>query len=227
MESVFEYDFVDEMIKENQEIWDKMINNEFCLQLAKGTADIVSFRWYMVQDMLYLKNNVAFKIGFIAKGDWASITTAFTTDFERLTKSVRYVDGQIATCTGALGIRPEVVHGAVPAPHVKAYCDYLMNSLDTEDWFSLHVMMLPCLVGYNDIGNKYIENPITDKDSIYYKHWISQNVGNSSPGRYRAWLNAHLAAYDSPAARINWKRLFRQSCEMEIGFWELCLTNKL
>jgi len=218
-------DFVDGMIKANQDLWDKMINNQFCLQMATGKAGINNFKWYMVQDMLYLKNYVYFKLGYYAKADWDTISSEASA---RIGKDVGYVGGQIKTCTDPpLSVPPQVVNSAVAVTHVQAYCDYLISSTIIEDWFSLHVLMLPCLIGYDTIATKYLNNPITDKDSIYYKLWIQANVGGSSPARYREFLDKYAAAYGSPVAHEKWQKLFRKSCEMEIGFWELCLTNKI
>ena len=47
--------FIDELIEENNDIWKQYLNHPFVVEMANGTLDIEKYRYYLIQDTLYLK----------------------------------------------------------------------------------------------------------------------------------------------------------------------------
>jgi len=89
----------------------------------------------------------------------------------------------------------------------------------------LHVMMLPCIIGYDHIARKLDAIVGCRKNTIYYKMWISQNISVSSVAYYRKFCNENMSRMlsDSPpfadALLKKWQDLFKTACEHEINFF--------
>ncbi|KAG9120563.1 hypothetical protein FRC07_003888 [Ceratobasidium sp. 392] len=184
-----QHDFVDALIENNKDLWTKLLNHPFCQKMGNGSARLDGFKDYMVQDFLYLRSYVRFKLGFYYKtDDWAVLSTEAPKSIQN---DVDYANYQLKTCTQDLNIPDTTVLAATPRPKVKEYIEYENNAIVTESWFSLHVLMLPCIIGYHDIASKLKDDPSTKKDTIYYKLWIDPNSQGSSPQKYRGKPVSH------------------------------------
>ncbi|KAG9101719.1 hypothetical protein FS749_004186 [Ceratobasidium sp. UAMH 11750] len=214
-----QHDFVDALIENNKDLWDKLLNHQFCRKMGDGSARIDGFKDYMMQDFIYLRSYVRFKLGFYYKtDDWAVISMEAPKSIQN---DVEYANAQLKTCTEDLNIPDATVLAATPRPKVKEYIEYENNAIVTESWFSLHVLMLPCIIGYHDIANKLKADPSTKKDTIYYKLWIDPNSQGSSPQKYRDYFNKNMAQMvPHPLELGHWNDLFRKACEMEIAFFD-------
>ncbi|KAF8130063.1 hypothetical protein K438DRAFT_1788813 [Mycena galopus ATCC 62051] len=91
-------DAVAELVK-NQDVFDEVLNHPFPQALRKGIASLGGFRYYMIQDKLYLETCARLKMNAVA----ASPTFADVETFEfRHKSSLEYVTKLKETCSSML-----------------------------------------------------------------------------------------------------------------------------
>ncbi|KAG6811754.1 hypothetical protein H0H92_005951 [Tricholoma furcatifolium] len=227
--------------------WNDLINNDFCAQSAQqGDVLLPNFKWYMLQDMLYLRYYVYFKLGFYGTADWPTILNDFslpspvpsTYKGAPITRAVGYTQGALSDLKTKLDIPDATINSATPDPDaLQPYINYLLSSARTEDYFTLWVITAPCVVGYETIANKYANSSIKDRlpksngnaESQFYRLFVSVNAdpNNGQLKKYSTFLDAHVTP-DSQAKYItHWVDLFNKSCAFERNFWNAALKHKI
>ncbi|CAE6447316.1 unnamed protein product [Rhizoctonia solani] len=153
--------FIDLMINDNRDLWDRLMNNPFCARMGNGTARLEGFKDYAIGEFIFLRNYVRYKLGLYSKtDDWDVLSTEASIS---VAESVNFANLQLEVCIQELNIPEAKVLKAEPKPKVKAYIDWVNSSIKTEDWFSLHVLMAPCILGYFDIATKMFDDPTTKR----------------------------------------------------------------
>ena len=69
-----------------QELWPQYLRHPFVTQMAEGTLPVEKFRYYMLQDYLYLRDYVKIFAAIIQKAD----------DFEQ----IRFLSGEMSDTIG-------------------------------------------------------------------------------------------------------------------------------
>ena len=106
-----------------EKIWPRYLCHPFVTQMADGTLPPEKFRYYMLQDYLYLKDYVKIFAAIIQKAD----------DFEQ----IRFLSGELADTIGEtfrthipymkrLGITEEEIRSARPHMDNSAYTHYML-----------------------------------------------------------------------------------------------------
>ncbi|KAG8734911.1 hypothetical protein FRC10_011214 [Ceratobasidium sp. 414] len=135
-----QHDFVDALIQNNKGLWDRLLSHPFCLKMADGSARMDGFKDYMMQDFVYLRSYVRFKLGFYYKtDDWAVLSMEAPKSIQN---EVEYANAQLKTCTQDLNIPDATVLAATPRPKVKEYIEYENNAIVTESWFRYMLILL-------------------------------------------------------------------------------------
>jgi len=223
------FDFINDfLIPSDQAGWDGMLNNKFCKEMVKTKKDdermLGHFKWYMLQDMTYLKNMVYWKLGFYSSAPWDDVSSAP----DSIASTIKFVNYMIKdTLMDKLGIPEQTIKTVVTTPTLKQYNDYLIDSSRRDDWFSVHVAMVPGVVGYEAIFNALYDDPNIDKESAFYKLWVVPNHGHSGTKAYKEFLNKYYQQYKSPELEAHWKDLFKKSCAFETDFFDASLTHTL
>ncbi|CUA68412.1 hypothetical protein RSOLAG22IIIB_07931 [Rhizoctonia solani] len=230
----FSRSFIDTMIKNNRDIWDRMVDHQFCLRMGNGTARLDGFKNYSVNGLFFLRNYVRYTLGLYSKtDDWNILRTEASDAVAHITHLANL---KLQSCIQDLNIPEETIMKTGPNPQIKAYIDWINTLIPKEDWFgaplantyrSLHVHMAPCVLGYYEIATKLIEDPTTKKDTVFYKLWIEPNA--RGPGvveyvrKFRARLDKVHCMSPRSADLEHWTHIFRKACELEISFFDTCL----
>ncbi|CAE6446295.1 unnamed protein product [Rhizoctonia solani] len=166
--------FIDTMIGNNRDIWDRMVDHQSCLRMADGTARLEGFKNYSINGLFFLRNYVRYTLGLYSKtDDWNILRTEASDAVAYITHLANL---KLQSCVQDLNIPEETIMKTGPNPQIEAYINWINTMIPTEDWFGLHVLMAPCVLGYYEIATKLIEDPTTKKDTIFYKLWIEPNA---------------------------------------------------
>ena len=128
-----------------EKIWPRYLCHPFVTQMADGTLPPEKFRYYMLQDYLYLKDYVKIFAAIIQKAD----------DFEQ----IRFLSGELADTIGEtfrthipymkrLGITEEEIHSARPHMDNSAYTHYMLWEAQTGNVLTGLVTLLNCSWSY-------------------------------------------------------------------------------
>ncbi|KAB5590279.1 hypothetical protein CTheo_6280 [Ceratobasidium theobromae] len=237
-----EMDFVEEFMKNSAELWEQLLDNEFCRKMADNTVSESGFKTYMVQDYLYLRECIGFKYGSHFKLEDQEGAGAQAAP--SINKAIGYAEFQRETC---LNLSIPDIEQTKSMKATARYMDFLTYGLVVGDYADFQVMQLPCLLvwhhiskeivwrisymvyfqGYHKIAHGLLTGGIpVNKTTVYYKLWIEPNsvtkAGTSAQKRQditNKILNEHPGKKDQNTI-ARWNALFRYACLMEIEFFK-------
>ncbi|KAB5588705.1 hypothetical protein CTheo_7860 [Ceratobasidium theobromae] len=228
-------DFVQEMIDKNADLWQKLLDHPFCLQMGQGTASLKGFRRYMVQNYLYLYGFFLYRCGLYSQmKDWHQIRREAV---RRVGSSMSSVQAHRETCIrdADLNVSEKDMDSAEPEKATQEYLNLLKSVVDAGDQTDLHVVVMPCILLlpqiYHHIAKRLVEKFPRDPDlpsSPFYRLWIRSNAAWGNEDRHRNAVNKVLnnsAQSQDQQVVDRWNKLLRTGCLMEIGFFNLGLIE--
>ncbi len=159
-----------------EKIWPRYLCHPFVTQMADGTLPPEKFRYYMLQDYLYLKDYVKIFAAIIQKAD----------DFEQ----IRFLSGELADTIGEtfrthipymkrLGITEEEIHSARPHMDNNAYTHCMLWEAQTGDVLTGLVTLLNCSWSYAYVAEKIVERCPDALRDKRYGSWFAGYVSES------------------------------------------------
>ena len=156
------------LFDEVKEIWDSYNTHPFVKGIADGSLPVEKFRFYMIQDHLYLMEYAKlFALGIIkshTESDlrmFASLVTA-TIDTENAVHQ-EYLK--------TLGITREMIDSAKMSLVNESYTNYMISIGFKEGLAEIAVAVLACSWSYKLIG-EYVASVPNSKDNEFYRPWI-------------------------------------------------------
>ncbi|KAK7050657.1 heme oxygenase-like protein [Favolaschia claudopus] len=206
---------VGDLLRENREDYDEVINHAFPRAMGDGTASLDGFRYYMLQDRLYLQMCIGLKM----------ISAAGTHDFDamkgfefRHKSSIEYVTSLEETCTTMLGITKSMIDETKRSSAIKTSENYYMTTLRSNNpVLGYYVVLLPCILTYWVIANRLMNDPKTAKNVVYHSAWTEVNNDTSSVYKYIKFINENIAAEGHFDA---WSSIFKIACKLEVDMFK-------
>ena len=155
--------------------WHAFTQHAFLAGIADGSLPEAAFREYLIQDYRFLVHFArahaleAFKADTVADLEWAASAAAGIISTE-MRMHVEYC--------AAWGIDEAQLEAAVEAPENVAYTSFVIETGLAGDALDLAVSLMPCTVGYGEIGARLLADPSTDLgEGNPYAPWISAYGG--------------------------------------------------
>ena len=215
--------FTDELRLAAAPIWEADLEHPFVRGIADGTLPTEKFKFYLIQDYLFLLDySRVFAHGVIKASDETTMAI-----FAQL------LDGTLNTemdlhrgyCK-KFGITATEMETAPIAPTTHAYTRHLLNVAESGTLAELVAGVLPCQWGYAEIGTTLAEQGGSPEP--LYQEWIDMYASPEflSFGEWlRGLLNGLVAAY-SPSEKERIKNTFLMSSRYEDLFWEMAYTQE-
>ena len=192
-------------------IWEAVAEHPFLSELQDGTLPIEKFRYYILQDYLYL--------GAFGRAAAAALSQAPDTDsalrlLKRVTTPVeRPLHG---TLFDALGVTEEEAEASAPSPTNLAYMNHIEVSMDIGGLACGVASLLPCPRIYHEVG-KILREP----DHPTYKIWQSTYAEGLLESSVAAWSEFvdKLAEDAGPETRAMMEQAYLTSSRYEYMFW--------
>jgi len=201
------------------ELWQRAQQHPFVDALADASLEREKFIHYLEQDYAYL-------IGYsraIALATAKAPTLSRMTEFAGLLHSTLNMEMQLhREFCAEFGITPEQLAAVEPAPACQAYIDFCISTAATGDVLDLLAALIPCGVGYAEIGARLMAQPALSP-SHPYRQWI-YTYGGDEYQQYAQWMIAALneLGADASASRLpRLTELFRLGLRYEWLFWEM------
>ncbi len=188
----------------------------FNAELAAGTLAPERFRFYILQDAIYLGEYARVLALAAAKAPDAAGLQAFgNSALGAIAVERRLHEHYLAE----FGVAPEAVAAAEPSPDCLAYTSYLLATAHQQPWGVLVAALLPCFWIYSDVA-------------------CAITRGAAPQNRYRAWIDTYadpafgdavdrvIAIADRAAAgataqvRAAMRVAFARSARYEFLFWD-------
>ena len=208
------------LIKESSDIWKSYDKHPFVTGMADGSLDVEKFRYYMIQDYLYLFDYArVFALG-----------TAKAADPESMEIFAGYVHqilhGEMEIHRGymkRLGITEEQAAETPMSVATRSYTSYMLNVAWTEGPAEIAASILACAVSYEVIAQHMLESYPDCGEHPFYGEWVR---GYADPGYHEA--NEELKAMTDrlaekyPEEKIrHLSEIFRICSVYERMFWDM------
>jgi hydroxymethylpyrimidine kinase/phosphomethylpyrimidine kinase len=200
------------------DIRDRIDREPLVIGMSDGDLDAESFRWYLAQDALYLRDysRVLAHASALAptareQGFWA--TSAHGAIAAELNLHASWLP------QGELFAAP-------PSATTTAYLDHLLAAVGRADYDVIIAALLPCFWIYNDVGQRMLSHAHAGHA---YRSWIETYA---TPEFAAATAQAiaivsERAAAASPATREAMWQVFRRSAEHELAFFAAPLSRAM
>lgn len=178
----------DRLLAAARPIWDRYNDHPFVKGLEDGTLDKDKFRYYILQDYLYLEEYAkVFAVG-VAKASSLEMIRLFSGYIHVLT------DGEMDIhrgYMGALGITQEELDSIPRALDNLSYTSYMLRIAYEETEAEILAAILSCAHSYEMIAKRIIENNPASVDHPFYGDWI-KGYASDEYTKENVTLMAHL-----------------------------------
>jgi thiaminase II len=154
-----------------QKPWKEYTQHEFVRRMGDGTLPVENFRYYMIQDYLFL----------VQFARATALSAYKSSSLQDIGRSVQ----QVVTLQEEIKLHIDFCkdYGLEEADIVKqeedqattAYTRYVLDIGQSQDWLALQVALLPCLIGYGIIAKRLHGDTNTLREGRYWK-WVEQYV---------------------------------------------------
>ncbi len=205
--------------------WQSYVDHDFVRRMGNGTLPQEAFRYYLVQDYLFLIQFArAYALAIYKSRNLADMRAAKAGLSAILDVEM---DLHVRLC-GRWGLSPEEIEGAPEHQATVAYTRFVLDCGMSGDLLDLHVALAPCVIGYAEIGRRLAPGGTDALAEHPYRDWIGEYAGAAYQD-IAAEARRHL---DDLAARAMTERrfgelvtLFAKASRLEADFWRMALAE--
>ena len=188
----------------------------FNTELAAGTLAPERFRFYILQDALYLGEYARVLALAAARAPDAATVQVFAGDaVQAIAVEQALHDRYLAE----FGVTPKAAAAAEPAPDCLAYTSYLLATAQQEPWEILVAAILPCFWIYWDVAGAIVRQSAPDNR---YRAWIDTYADPRFGEAVQLVIDIadRAAAGATAATRAAMLAAFTRSARYEYLFWD-------
>ena len=202
-----------------QDIWPRYLSHPFVMQMADGTLPMEKFRYYMLQDYLYLFDYArVFALGVVKARD-PELMRVFAANVDAILGGEMKIHRAYMK---RLDITEEQVFSIKPALANLSYTNYMLSVAQTGGPMEIVASILACSWSYAEIGQALAAIPGA-AEHPFYGEWIRGYASEE----YAATNQALIELMDSLAADAGEEQLayltdvFVNCSRYELGFWDM------
>ena len=206
-------------------IWEGYHAHPFVRGLGDGSLDVEKFKYFMLQDYLYLWEYArVFALG-VAKAPTPELMRFFAGNVSEILD----VEMDIHRAYMArLGVTPAQAAAARPALPNRSYTSYMLAAAHVGGLLEILASILACSWSYAEIAARLAERNPGAADHPLYGEWVA---GYTSEDYVRtnaeliAMLDA-LAAGCGPETPARLEEIFVTCSRYEAGFWDMAWSGE-
>jgi thiaminase/transcriptional activator TenA len=203
-----------------RQIWEDGYNHPFVQEIGKGTLDKEKFKFYLLQDYLYLMQYAkVFALAVVKAHD--EPTMRWLTGVQNLIFNTEM--DLHRSYMASFGIKEEEVANVKSSLYNRTYTANLLATAQTGDLLDILIAVHPCCSTYSDYATRLKKEYADNLENNFYKSWI-ENYANPEYAEFCNWFDNkidELAAGKSPEEYERLIDIFVSSVEFEYLFWEM------
>lgn len=165
----------DKLLAEASDVWQAYNEHPFVLGIQNGTLDKDKFRYYIIQDYLYLQDYAkVFALGV------AKATTVKRAN--RFAKFLSVMNGEMDVHKGylaKLGITQAEIDATPRALDNLSYTSYMLRVAYEESETEILVATLSCAYSYEYIAKNMVKNNPDSINHEFYGDWVKGYISQS------------------------------------------------
>ena len=202
--------------------WHAYCHHDFVNQVGEGTLPIESFRYYLEQDYVFLVHFsrawalVVYKSSSIADMKWAT-DILYSTLHTEMNLHIQFSE--------RFGVTQSELETTRESQENLAYTRYVLDKGHSGDILDLYVALMPCVVGYAEIGLRLSLDYASVLPDNPYREWIEMY----SSEEYQLLAIKSISNLERISverggnSRINeLTETYREATLLEEGFWTMC-----
>lgn len=217
--------FSDRLYEKLQPIWRKNHDHPFVQGIGNGSLDKRKFRFFMIQDYLYL----------IDYAKLFALGAAKAHDLETMSKFARLLDSTLneemslhRQYAKKFGITEEELEHADPAATTLSYNHYMLSVSQNGTLAELVSALLPCMWSYWEIGKELNQIPGASEHH-FYGEWI-QMYSSTDWAELTRWCinlldNLTTGKPDRELAKL--EEIFLNTTRFEYMFWQMAYNEEM
>ncbi|AFS78799.1 Thiaminase II [Gottschalkia acidurici 9a] len=217
--------FSERLFKSAEGIFNSYYEHPFVKGIGEGTLDVDKFKFYMVQDYLYLLDYAKiFALGII-KSDDEEVMRGFAKAAEGI------LDGEMKihkSYMKRLGITDDEVKNSKRSLTNLSYTHYMLTESHNGSLAEVAIAVLSCAWTYWEIGKKLAQIP-NSTEHEFYGEWVrgysSEEFGNSAI--WNIDLVNKLAQSKSEEELNKLEEIFINTCKFEYMFWDMAYNKEM
>lgn len=200
-------------------VWEACLRHPFVTGIGDGTLDMEKFRYFMLQDYLYLFDYArVFALGVVKARD-TELMRVFAANVDAILGGEMKIHRAYMK---RLDITEEQVFSIKPALANLSYTNYMLSVAQTGGPMEIVASILACSWSYAEIGQALAAIPGA-AEHPFYGEWIRGYASEE----YAATNQALIELMDSLAADAGEEQLayltdvFVNCSRYELGFWDM------
>ncbi len=217
--------FTDRLYKENEFLWQKYLTHPFIKEMIDESLDIEKFKYYMLQDYIYIKEYLkVFAIG-LSKTDDALLRT-------NLAKSIAAIGWEVDNVhvkyMDKIGITEDEVKNVVADINNKSYTSYMITKAYQGDESYTLAAVLSCSWSYYYIGKYVLEQNPTILKNSYFAEWVSAYSSEEYAAANQVLIDTMNQFAEGKSAKEldELAEIFKDCSLYEYGFWDMAYEMK-
>ncbi len=216
--------FSDILFTHAEDLWEEAAEKPFVVKMAEGTLDPDRFRFYMLQDYLYLQDYIEILKTiqtYVEKSSLRAFLDRAIYETEQETYRVHVPNMR------KIGVSDEDIRNAVRAEVITGYVEYMRAQLEESGLYAGLTALLQCSWVYAYIGETVTARYSEQISTSPYKSWFSAYTCQEYLDANQTWIDV----VDRESAAITLGegedlcRIFRKCAEYENRFWDVVYGN--
>lgn len=201
------------------DIWKAYNQHPFVLGIQNGTLDRAKFRYYMIQDYLYLEDYAkTFAVG-VAKAKSLSLANLFA-------KYIAVMNGELNVHQGylaKLGVSQEEIDSTPRSLDSLSYTSYMLRVAYEEGEAEILAAILSCAYSYEVIAENMVKNNPASLEDPFYGDWIKGYISDDYREENKILLKEldHITENYSEKQIEHLVHIFTVCSRYELAFWEM------
>ncbi|WP_087065019.1 thiaminase II [Intestinibacillus massiliensis] len=201
-------------------VWEGYHAHPFVRGIADGSLDVEKFRFYLVQDYLYLFDYArVFAMG-VVKAREPAVMRAFASYVHQI------LDGEMdihKAYMERLGISRDEAERARPALANLSYTAYMRAVAEEEGPAEIAAAILSCALSYEEIAKRIVESNPAAAEHAFYGEWVRGYAaeGYAEANRKLVTLVEQLTAGYTEAQLRRLSDIFVACSRYEGMFWDM------
>ena len=207
-------------------VWEEGYNHPFVQELGKGTLDREKFKFYLLQDYLYLIQYAKVFAIAAVKSDTEELMTKFSTSqYLILAKEMDVHRGYMA----GFGVTREEILSVKPSLYNSAYTASMLAFGQTGGLAELLAAVFPCAWTYADYAKRLKEQYSGCLEGNIYKTWIENYAGDNFSESFEWFYGAldNMVSNMTDKQREKITEIFISSVEFEYLFWDMAYKRRM
>ena len=206
------------------EIWQAYNEHPFVLGIQNGTLPEEKFRFYIIQDYLYLEDFVKTLAVGVAKAKNLKTINLFA-------KYISVINGELDVHNGylaKLGVTQEEIASTPRALDNLSYTSYMLRVAYEEGEAGILAAILSCACSYEIIAKNIVKNNPSSINDEFYGDWIQEYISDDYAEEnviLLKELNRLTETYTEQQIQ-HLIDIFVACSRYELAFWEMSWNQK-